>query len=110
MPSLSCNPTGGTDYVLFDRTKALNQITKICTDFHNDKVVLSQNGISLPPSQYDTEEQIDGAAASGATLVMNPVWSLEACEDQNNPTEADFGAWTVDQCVGYFMTAVDSCE
>ncbi len=107
-PRLSCN--SGSGYQSFDRTKAIAQITKICKAYHDNKLVLSKKGISLPPSEYDDVEQIEGAAANGATLVMNPVYSATACDDPNNPKDADFGAWTVDQCVGYFTKPIDSCE
>ena len=72
--------------------------------------MLSRSGDSLSPSKYDNEEQITGAADGGATPVMNPVWALGACEDQSQPKDVDFGIMSVDDCVGYFMFGVDSCE
>ena len=111
IPSLSCNPTDGSGrYVMFDRSKADKQARTLCQKYHDGKLVLSQSGLLMSPVKYADYEQIKGAAANGADLVMNPHWALSGCRDMSNPTDINFGMMSVDECWGYFMTAVDGCK
>ena len=108
-PTLQCNPTNAADYKAFSRDKAADAINSLCQKYHDGKLVLSQGGLSLPGSQYDDPEQISGASADGSTLVMNPVWSVQGCENALNPTNLDFGAMSVADCAGYFLHTMDGC-
>ena len=108
-PTNSCNPTDGSSYKPFARDKVVDKITALCQKYHDDKLVLSQGGIVLPPSKYDDDEQFDGMSADGSTAVFNPIWALDGCKDPSNPTPLDFGAMSVTDCLGYFLTAIDDC-
>lgn len=98
--TLQCNT--GNPNKQFSRDAAKNAIGKVCEDLHNGKVVLSQS----------SDSQVSGKhiAADGATLVINPDWALDACEDLETPTDLDFGAMSVDDCVNAFLVPVDSCK
>ena len=78
------------------------------------KVVLSQSGSSLPPAgkPLDDDSQLSGKiiAADGATLVINPSWALDGCEDLRNPMDLDFGAMSANDCINAFLIPVDSCK
>ena len=111
-PSVNCH-SGSTPggYVQFSRDAASDMVNEICTELVDSKVVLSQSGSSLPPASMNDIFQKSGnnVAANGATLVINPHWALGGCADQNNPQDVDFGSMPINDCAGYFMTAIDGC-
>ncbi|KAL9637154.1 MAG: hypothetical protein Q9164_002378 [Protoblastenia rupestris] len=108
VPSVECNPSDGS-YKKFSRDKARDAITSLCEKYHDGKLVLSKDGLGLPPRDYADLEQIEGAAEDDATLVINPVWSLNGCPDLEKPIDLDFGIMSLDDCASFFMKAVDDC-
>lgn len=111
-PGLTCN--SGAPFKQYNRDASVTQITKVCNDLHNGKVVLSQSGQSLMPSgpPYDNDNQISGSkvADNGATLIASLSWALEGCADQNAPADVNFGTMSVDDCVKAFQIPLDGCK
>jgi hypothetical protein len=106
---LKCNT--GSNYKKFSRGTAKDTINGICNKLHTNAVVLSQSGNSLPPSSLDDIFRKSGKdiAESGATLVIDSNWPLTGCGDESNPQDVNFGSMSVDECVGTFLVAMDSC-
>ena len=48
-------------------------------------------------------------AENGATLVIDSNWPLTGCGDESNSQDVNFGSMSVDECVGTFLVAMDSC-
>jgi hypothetical protein len=106
-PEKQCNTADG--YKAFSRDAAFDLAKRVCEQLHDRKTVISQEGDHLPPTDIEYWRKGDDIAADGADLVINPNWALSGCQDQNAPTQIDFGAMSVDECTGTFMEVVDGC-
>lgn len=106
-PEKKCYTSDG--YKAFSRDAAFDLAKRVCEQLHDRKTVISKDGDSLPPSDIEYWRKGNNIAADGADLIINPNWAQSGCQDQNAPTEVDFGKMSVDECTGTFMEVVDGC-
>ncbi len=99
--------------VQFNRDAAASQISNLCNDLHKQKIVLTHDNPNIPttnPFDKDLKATGPSIADQGKVLHVHPEWMRDACDNNNNFVEVNFGTMTVEECTAPLMEALDDCE